>query len=114
VDTGNATGAEHAQHLGYGTAECSRIYLRLRNAVEGTNGYIKGPTHEVAEADATRRIRGIAPQAILLASNSPTPTSARSRTGSARYRANTANPPNAARPDVARPDPSAAGHQQAT
>lgn len=60
-------GAKHAQDLSYGTAEWSRIYFRLRNAVEGTNGFIKDPAHEVVEAGATRRIRGIAPQAILLA-----------------------------------------------
>jgi hypothetical protein len=60
-------GAKHAQDLAYGSEEWAKIYFRLRNSVEGTNGYAKDPVHEAIEAGATRRIRGIAPTSILLA-----------------------------------------------
>jgi hypothetical protein len=60
-------GAEQAQDLAYGSTEWAKIYFRLRNSVEGTNGYAKDPAHEAIEAGATRRIRGTAPASILLA-----------------------------------------------
>lgn len=60
-------GAKHAQDLAYGSAEWAKIYFRLRNSIEGLNGFAKDPVHEAIEAGATRRIRGIAPASILLA-----------------------------------------------
>ncbi|MBR7831723.1 hypothetical protein KDL01_00540 [Actinospica durhamensis] len=60
-------GAKHAQDLAYGGEEWAKIYFRLRNSVEGINGFAKDPVHEAIEAGATRRIRGIAPASILLA-----------------------------------------------
>lgn len=43
------------------------VYFRLRNSVEGFNGFAKDPTYEAIEQPGTRRIRGIAAQTILLA-----------------------------------------------
>ncbi|MCT9143674.1 hypothetical protein [Streptomyces violarus] len=43
------------------------MYFRLRNSVEGINGYAKGPLYERLEDAGTRRIRGIAAQTLLLA-----------------------------------------------
>ncbi|MBR7836403.1 hypothetical protein KDL01_24205 [Actinospica durhamensis] len=60
-------GAKHAQDLAYGSEEWAKIYFRLRNSVEGINGFAKDPVHEAIESGATRRIRGIAPASILLA-----------------------------------------------
>lgn len=60
-------GAKHAQDLAYGSEDWAKIYFRLRNSVEGINGFAKDPVHEAIEAGATRRIRGIAPASILLA-----------------------------------------------
>jgi hypothetical protein len=60
-------GAKHAQDLAFGSAEWAKIYFRLRNSVEGINGFAKDPVHEAIEAGATRRIRGIAPASIPLA-----------------------------------------------
>jgi hypothetical protein len=61
------TGAKHGQDLAYGSDEWARVYHRLRNSVEGMNGYAKDPLHEAMEAGGTRRIRGITPTGILLA-----------------------------------------------
>ncbi|MFJ1559730.1 hypothetical protein [Streptomyces mirabilis] len=61
------TGAKHWQALEYGGPEWQKIYFRLRNSVEGYNGYAKNPLAEGIEAAGSRRIRGIAAQTILLA-----------------------------------------------
>ncbi|MFJ2397487.1 hypothetical protein ACIOTI_32675 [Streptomyces sp. NPDC087843] len=53
--------------LEYGGPERQKIYFRLRNGVEGYNGYAKNPLAEGIEAAGSRRIRGIAAQTILLA-----------------------------------------------
>ncbi|WP_405881054.1 hypothetical protein OG762_22130 [Streptomyces sp. NBC_01136] len=60
-------GAKHWQSLEYGSPEWQKIYFRLRNSVEGYNGYAKNPLAEGIEAAGSRRIRGIAAQTILLA-----------------------------------------------
>jgi len=60
-------GAKQWQTLEYGGPEWQKIYFRLRNSVEGYNGYAKNPLAEGIEAVGSRRIRGIAAQAILLA-----------------------------------------------
>ncbi len=60
-------GAKHAQDLDYGGPEWTRVYFRLRNSVEGVNGFAKDPAHEAIEAAGSRRIRGIAAQSVLLA-----------------------------------------------
>lgn len=61
------SGAKLWQPLQYGTEEWQRVYFRLRNSIEGINGYAKDPLHERLESGGTRRIRGIAAQAILVA-----------------------------------------------
>ncbi|MFE9092767.1 hypothetical protein [Streptomyces sp. NPDC007264] len=43
------------------------MYFRLRDSVEGINGYAKDPLYERLEDADTRRIRGIAAQTLLLA-----------------------------------------------
>ncbi|MFJ5305191.1 hypothetical protein [Streptomyces sp. NPDC088350] len=60
-------GANLWQPLQYGTAEWQRVYFRLRNAIEGMNGFAKDPLRERIEPGGTRRIRGIAAQTILVA-----------------------------------------------
>lgn len=62
-----AEGAKHWQSLEYGSDEWQKVYFRLRNSVEGYNGYAKNPLAEAIEASGTRRIRGIAAQTVLLA-----------------------------------------------
>ena len=42
-------------------------YSTLSNSVEGMNGYIKDGAHEAVDDPERRRIRGSAPQSILLA-----------------------------------------------
>ncbi|WP_329229266.1 hypothetical protein [Streptomyces canus] len=49
------------------SAASAPIYFRLRNSVEGYNGYAKSPLTEGIEAAGSRRIRDIAAQTILLA-----------------------------------------------
>jgi hypothetical protein len=60
-------GAKHWQPRAYGTAEWQKVYFRLRNAVEGINGYAKDDAREAIERAGRRRIRGIAAQTLLLA-----------------------------------------------
>lgn len=60
-------GANLCQPLQYGREAWQRIYFRLRNSIEGINGFAKDPLHEDLESSGTRRIRGIAAQTILLA-----------------------------------------------
>ncbi|MFC4612202.1 hypothetical protein ACFO9E_31270 [Streptomyces maoxianensis] len=65
--------AMHWQALEYGDEEWRKIYFRLRNSVEGFNGYAKNPSARASRRPApgvaacSRRIRGIAAQTILLA-----------------------------------------------
>lgn len=59
-------GAQHHQALPYGGPDWQRVYFRLRNSVEGFNGFAKDPPYEAIEQPGTRRIRGIAAQTILL------------------------------------------------
>lgn len=58
-------GAQHHQALPYGGEDWQRVYFRLRNSVEGFNGFAKDPLHEAIEQPGTRRIRGIAAQTFL-------------------------------------------------
>ncbi|MFF9406003.1 hypothetical protein ACF1B0_10775 [Streptomyces anandii] len=60
-------GANLWQPLQYGSEAWQRVYFRLRNSVEGINGYTKDPLYERLEDPGTRRIRGIAAQTLLLA-----------------------------------------------
>ncbi|MFE7128343.1 hypothetical protein [Streptomyces sp. NPDC057617] len=60
-------GAALWQPLQYGHDMWQRVYFRLRNSIEGVNGFAKDPLHERLESAGTRRIRGIAAQTILLA-----------------------------------------------
>ncbi|MFF1309148.1 hypothetical protein [Streptomyces sp. NPDC058307] len=60
-------GANLWQPLQYGSEAWQRVYFRLRNSIEGINGYAKDPLYERLEDADTRRIRGIAAQALLLA-----------------------------------------------
>ncbi|MFJ5614666.1 hypothetical protein ACIQCJ_35470 [Streptomyces sp. NPDC093221] len=59
-------GAKQWQAEDYGTEKWQKIYFRLRNSVEGYNGFAKSPLAEAIEASGTRRIRGIAAQTVLL------------------------------------------------
>ncbi|WP_282701166.1 hypothetical protein [Streptomyces sp. CC219B] len=60
-------GAQLWQPLQHGREDWQRIYFRLRNSVEGVNGFGKDPLYEHFESGGTRRIRGIAAQTLLLA-----------------------------------------------
>ncbi|TDD32922.1 hypothetical protein E1287_21210 [Actinomadura sp. KC06] len=60
-------GAKHWQPRAYGSPEWQKVYGRLRNTVEGMNGYAKADAHEGIEHGGNRRIRGIAAQTLLLA-----------------------------------------------
>ncbi|MFI1890517.1 hypothetical protein [Streptomyces jumonjinensis] len=60
-------GTQLWQPLQYGTTEWQRVYFRLRNAIEGMNGFGKDALYEHLESGGTRRIRGISAQAMLLA-----------------------------------------------
>ncbi|MFE6757860.1 hypothetical protein ACFVDQ_30375 [Streptomyces sp. NPDC057684] len=61
-----AEGSKHWQALEYGGEQWQKVYFRLRNSVEGYNGYAKSPLAEAIEAAGGRRIRGIAAQTVLL------------------------------------------------
>ncbi|MET8827675.1 hypothetical protein ABZX40_17210 [Streptomyces sp. NPDC004610] len=58
------SGANLWQPLQYGSEAWQRVYFRLRNSVEGINGYAKDPLYERLEDAGTRRI---AAQTLLLA-----------------------------------------------
>ncbi|MGW1507343.1 hypothetical protein ACWCQW_54970 [Streptomyces mirabilis] len=58
------TGVKHWQSLDYGGPEWQKVYFRLRNSVEGDNGYAKNPLAEGIESAGSRRI---ATQTIVLA-----------------------------------------------
>ncbi|WP_030665764.1 hypothetical protein [Streptomyces cellulosae] len=60
-------GAHLWQPLQYGSEAWQRVYFRLRNSVEGINGYAKDPLYERLEDAGTRRIRGIAARTLMLA-----------------------------------------------
>ncbi|MEO5876279.1 MAG: hypothetical protein ABIS86_21740 [Streptosporangiaceae bacterium] len=60
-------GAKQWQYYPYGGPQWQQTYGKLRNAVEGMNGYTKNDAHEAIERAQNRRIRGIAAQSILLA-----------------------------------------------
>ncbi|MFI1729121.1 hypothetical protein ACH40E_07765 [Streptomyces acidicola] len=60
-------GANLWQPLQYGSEAWQRVYFRLRNSVEGINGFAKDTLYERLEDAGTRRIRGIAAQTLLLA-----------------------------------------------
>jgi hypothetical protein len=66
VTVGAEAGAKQWQALEYGTEEWQKIYFRLRNSVEGFNGFAKNSLAESIAASGTRRIRGIAAQTVLL------------------------------------------------
>ncbi|MFJ4989003.1 hypothetical protein ACIP9H_35055 [Streptomyces sp. NPDC088732] len=59
-------GAKHWQALDYGDEQWQKIYFRLRNSVEGFNGFAKSPLAEAIESSRLRPIRGLAAQTILL------------------------------------------------
>jgi hypothetical protein len=61
-----AEGSKHWQALDYGGEQWQRVYFRLRNSVEGYNGYAKSPLAEAIEAAGGRRLRGIAAETVLL------------------------------------------------
>ncbi|MFF0221645.1 hypothetical protein [Streptomyces sp. NPDC004629] len=61
------SGANLWQPLQYGSEAWQRVYFRLRNSIEGMNGYAKDTLRERLENPGSRRIRGIAAQTILLA-----------------------------------------------
>ena len=67
VTTTLKDGAKHWQPRAYGSPEWQKIYGRLRNAVEGMNGYAKTDAYEGIEHAGNRRVRGIAAQTLLLA-----------------------------------------------
>ncbi|WP_406158913.1 hypothetical protein [Streptomyces canus] len=60
-------GAGLWQPLQYGSEAWQRVYFRLRNSVEGINGYAKDTLRERLEDAGTCRIRGIAAPTLLLA-----------------------------------------------
>ncbi|WP_331743354.1 cation transporter (plasmid) [Streptomyces sp. NBC_01136] len=57
------TGAKHWQALEYGGPEWQKVYFRLRNSVEGCNGYAKNPLAEGIEAAGSPRPRAAAQDA---------------------------------------------------
>ncbi|MGW3243322.1 hypothetical protein [Streptomyces sp. NPDC001070] len=59
-------GAKHWQAPDYGAEQWQKIYFRLRNSVEGFNGFAKSPLAETIESSRSRPIRGLAAQTILL------------------------------------------------
>lgn len=59
-------GAKHWQALEYGDGQWQKIYFRLRNSIEGFNGFAKSPLGEAIEASRSRPVRGLAAQTILL------------------------------------------------
>ena len=77
-------GAKQWQALDYGSTEWRRVYFRLRNSVEGYNGYAKNPLAEGIESAGSRRVRGIAAsrhKRSCSPSSWPTRTAARSKSG---------------------------------
>src|SRR3974390_2130580 len=60
-------GAKYAQALLHESEEWRGVYHMLRSSIEGMNGYVKDRGREAAEEPERRRIRGVAPQSILMA-----------------------------------------------
>lgn len=109
-------GAKQWQALDYGSPEWQKVYFRLRNSVEGYNGYAKNPLAEGIESAGSRRIRGIAAsrhKRSCSPSSWPTRTAARSRSGWTRSRSAASVPADA--PTTAAPRKSrGAGPRPAT
>ena len=108
-----AEGAKHWQPLNYGTPEWQKIYFRLRNSVEGYNGFAKNPLAEAIEQAGSRRIRGIAAQTVLLVFQLAHANQRKIRTGS-RHSPSTDNAHANAPITGGRPNPSAPGHRPDT
>jgi hypothetical protein len=104
-------GAKHWQPRAYGSPEWQKIYGRLRNAVEGMNGYAKTDAHE-SSTPATAASAASPPRPFCWPSNSPTPTNARSTPGSPRSQAPTGV--HTEEPATKNPNRSAPGPRQAT
>ena len=60
-------GAKYVQELAHETPEWHATYATLRNSNEGMNGFIKDGAREAVDDPERRRIRGIAPQSVLVA-----------------------------------------------
>ncbi|MFJ1605290.1 hypothetical protein ACIOHS_18270 [Streptomyces sp. NPDC088253] len=88
------------------------MYIRLRNSVEGINGYAKDPLYERLEDAGTRRIRGITAQTLLLAFQlahaNRRKLTAWADSIALQVTGPTADPPAAARPSHCAPGPSRA------
>lgn len=67
ISTKLEDGAKHWQPRAYGSPEWQRVYGRLRNAVEGMNGYAKDDARESIEPTQGRRVQGRTAQTFLLA-----------------------------------------------
>ena len=61
------SGAKFSQDLAYQSPAWKTTYARLRNATEGTNGFLKDPAHEALDNAGHRRVRGVAAQSLLTA-----------------------------------------------
>ncbi|MFI6277527.1 hypothetical protein [Streptomyces sp. NPDC050988] len=107
------TGATLWQPLQNGSETWQRVYFRLRNSIEGMNGYAKEALRERLEEPGTRRIRGIAAQTILLAFQLAH-ANRRKLTAWADADALNATAPIAALPSAASPSPWAPGPPRAT
>jgi hypothetical protein len=59
--------AKYFQPLPHATPEWQAMYSTLRNSVEGMNGFIKDGAREAIDDPERRRIRGVAPQSVLVA-----------------------------------------------
>lgn len=60
-------GARFAQALQYASPEHRRTYSTLRNSIEGMNGFFKDAAFEAIGESQRRRVRGVAPQSIMVA-----------------------------------------------
>ena len=60
-------GAKYVQELAHETPEWHATYAMLRNSNEGMNGFIKDGAREAVDDPERRRIRGVAPQSVLVA-----------------------------------------------
>jgi hypothetical protein len=61
------SGAKYVQELAHETPEWHATYATLRNSNEGMNGFIKDGGREAVDDPERRRMRGIAPQSVLVA-----------------------------------------------
>jgi hypothetical protein len=60
-------GAKYRQPLAHATEEWHDTYATLRSSNEGMHGFIKDGAREAVDNPQRRRIRGVAPQSVLLA-----------------------------------------------